>query len=55
MTDTDVDVAAQPSSTSGDGATETKFPKVIVAAEDASIVHYSPKAHEPLDPSTREF
>lgn len=55
MTDTDVDVVAHPGNTSGAGATETQFPKVIVAAEDPSIVHYSPKAHEPLDPSKREF
>jgi hypothetical protein len=34
-------------------AAEKRFPKVIKRDEEASIIHYSPKAHEELDPSTR--
>lgn len=32
---------------------ENNFPKVVKRDEDADITHYSPKAHEELDPSTR--
>lgn len=55
MTDSDVPVPADSNGSTGTGATETAFPKVIVADEDPSIVHYSPKAHQPLDPSKRDF
>ncbi len=55
MTEPEVDTAVDSDTANDDGADERKFPKIVNAAEDASIVHYSPEAHEPLDPSKRHI
>lgn len=34
-------------------AAEKRFPKVVKREEEEGIVHYSPKAHEELDPAGR--
>jgi len=55
LTESEAAAPVDTGDSGGDEATETKFPKIQIAAEDAAIVHYSPKAHEALDPSKRDF
>ncbi len=52
-TETEVEVEAATDVAAPAAAAEINFPKVINRDEESSIIHYSPKAHEALDPSKR--